>query len=74
MNDAELAAQLAQAAGQLLLQVRDAGGAPSLLERQRLTVSCPQSDGWTLEVTSQPSVGWGTRMSSRKRTWSRSCG
>ncbi|WQN28717.1 flagellar basal body P-ring formation chaperone FlgA [Stutzerimonas stutzeri] len=38
------------------LQVRDAVGAPSLLERQRLTVSCSQSDGWTLEVTSQPSV------------------
>jgi len=38
------------------LQVRDTGGSPSLLDRQRLTISCPQANGWTLELTSQASV------------------
>lgn len=38
------------------LQVRDAGGNSSLLERQRLTISCADANGWTLDVTSQPSV------------------
>jgi flagella basal body P-ring formation protein FlgA len=38
------------------LQVRDASGSESLLDRQRLTISCPDANGWTLDINSQPSV------------------
>lgn len=38
------------------LQIRETGGSQSPLDRQRLMIRCAQADGWTLEVTSQPSV------------------
>lgn len=38
------------------LQVRDEDGRPSALTRQRLTVQCPDAQGWKLVVTTQANV------------------
>lgn len=55
--DSSLPASAAQLpACSLPLQVRPTGEAPSLLERQRLEIRCPDGSGWAVGVVSQANV------------------